>query len=88
MTIYTGDTITVNATLDGSLSDPDSQLIRFFDAAGRMVGKYTNPTGSGTAWSIAHQSHEFDQFGTWLCHWQVTKGTDVESEQLEITVAE
>jgi len=90
--LYTGDTITVQATVAG---DPtiDSHLIRFYDGAGKQVGKYTDasPEFDGSAhpiYTIAHQSSEADQAGTWKCHWQITVAGIVDSEELAIPVEE
>lgn len=88
MALYTGDTFTVQATLDASLDTPDSQVIRFYDGGGNLKGRYTSPSGSGVVFVQAHNSSEIDIPGQWLCHWQVTKGGVTESEELEFTVSE
>jgi hypothetical protein len=100
MTLYTGDTITVKATIAGAIT-PDSQIVRFYDAGGREVGRYTDPTlGEAGVYTQAHKSSETDTpsydttVGTvvthhnWKCHWQITKDDVVDSEELDIVVKE
>lgn len=90
--LYTGDTITVQATVAGAPTIT-AHLIRFYDGAGKQVGRYTQADpefadlGVGV-YTIAHQSSEADQSGTWKCHWQITVAGIIDSEELSIPVEE
>jgi hypothetical protein len=65
MALYTGDTITIQATVAGAPTIT-AHLIRFYDANGKQVGKYTQADPewhdlTGGVYTIAHQSQEQDQ---------------------------
>lgn len=90
--LYTGDTITVQNTVTGAPTIT-AHLIRFYDGAGKQVGKYTQDDPeftdmTGGVYTIAHQSSEADQSGTWKCHWQITVTEVIDSEELDIEVYE
>jgi hypothetical protein len=87
MTLHSGDTIKVQATIGSPPADPDTQVVTFYDSAGRVRKIDNAPTKIGTGvYQSQFTTLQLDPEGTWYVLWQETTGGVTASSELSVTI--